>query len=98
MLGRPRDAHVSADRLRQDVVAALRRVRPVLTERGDRRVDEAGVERLQVLVAEPQSVHRADTEVLGDDVRMADQLLEELYALRRFQLERDRELVPLPVL
>src|SRR5437879_13876441 len=82
----------------EHVVAALGRVRSMLSERGDRGVDEVGFNSLQVLVAEAEARQRADAEVLGHDVAVAYELFEELDALGRLELERDRELVSIPVL
>src|SRR5205085_12043111 len=92
------DAHVAADRLREHVVPALRRVGAVLAERSDRRVDDPGVDRLQILVAEPEALHRPHAEIFGDDVDARHELLEELDPLRGLQLERDAELVAIAIL
>jgi hypothetical protein len=92
------DAHVAADRLGQHVVAPLLGIGAVLPERGDGGVDQARIHLLQVLVPEAEALHRAEAPVLGHDVGAGDQLLEQLGALRRLQLERDAELVAVPVL
>jgi len=70
----------------------------VLAERRDGGIDDVRLHSLELLVAEPQALHRADAEVLGHHVGVPDQFFEELCALRSFELECDGELVPLSVL
>jgi hypothetical protein len=76
----------------------LGRVGPGLAERGDRRVDEAGVHPAQVVVAQAEALHGAHAEVLAHHVGVADELAEELDAGRGLQIERDAELVAIAVL
>jgi len=81
------DAHVPADRLREHVVAPLRRVGPGLAERGDGGVDEPRIDALQLLVAEAEALHRADAEFSVTTSACFNQLAEQLEAGRRLQIE-----------
>ena len=84
--------------MRQHVIAPLGGVGPVLAERGDRGVDDIGLDLPEVVVTQTEPLERAHAEVLGHDVRAFHKLLEELHALRGLQLQRDRKLVPVTVL
>ncbi len=89
----PGDGHHAEQRLRQQVLARLLRVgsvRPVARRRG---VDQLGPARLQRLVAEPQLLHHAGTEILRHHVGRIDQPQRQLAPLRRLQVDGDAALV-----
>ena len=88
------DVPEAAHRLRDGGVARALGVRPGLAVPGDACEHDAGVRRRQPLVAEVPALERARAEVLGDDVRDADELEQELLAPRLAQVERDALLVP----
>ena len=55
--------------------------------------DHAGIELVDAPPREAHAVERAGTEILHQNVRFLDQLLENLFALRRLGVERQRALV-----
>ncbi len=83
-----------AHRLRDRGVACALGVRSGLPVPGDAREDDAGIHRRQLLVAEVPALERAGAEVLGDGVRDAHELEEELLAFGVAQVQRDAFLVP----
>jgi hypothetical protein len=56
-----------------------------------------GLERLELLVAEPQPLHHPGREVLGDRVAHPDELAQQLLAPLGAQVERDAELLDVVV-
>ena len=88
------DVAEASHRLRDGGVARALGVRPGLAVPGDAREDDAGIHRRQLLVAEVPALERAGAEVLGDDVRDAHELEQQLLPLRLAQVQRDALLVP----
>ena len=74
------DAHRAAGGLRDHVEGEALLVRAALAEALDLAIDDAGVDRLQHVVAETEALDRAGREVLGEDVGLLDQLLDQLDA------------------
>ena len=64
------DAHQATHALEDEVVAGARRVGPVLTEPGDRAVDEAGIEWLEVFITQAIALERADFVVFDQHVAL----------------------------
>ncbi len=62
------DAHQSAHALEDEVVAGARRVRAVLSESGDRAIDQPRIDLAQIVVGEAVARQVADLVVLDDDV------------------------------
>src|SRR5437868_5346883 len=62
------DAHQTAHRLEDRVVAGARRVRPGLAEAGHRAIDDAGIDGADGLVIEAVSPEIADLVVFHEDV------------------------------
>src|SRR5215472_7849501 len=89
----PRDRHDAAEGLEQRLVAGAVLPRPRAAEGGDRAVDEARVDRREVVVAETEALHRARAEVLDEDVGAAGERLHDLRALRGLEIERHAALV-----
>ena len=81
LAGEAVDVAEAAHRLRDRGVAGALGVRPGLAVPGDAREDDARVHRREPLVAEVPPLERARAEVLGDDVRDADELEQQLLAL-----------------
>ena len=76
-----------------DVVPGPLRPRPVRAVAGDGAVDEPGIDRLQRREPQAQPVHDPGSEPLQDHVRLCRQPLEDLLALRLFQVQGQRALV-----
>ena len=76
-----------------DVVPGPLRPRPVRAVAGDGAVDEPGIDRLQRREPQAQPVHDPGSEPLQDHVRLCRQPLENLLALRLFQVQGQRPLV-----
>ena len=76
-------AHRPRGRLRHRLEAFVVAVRAVGAEPLDRGIDDARVELLDRVVAEPEPLHDAGAEVLGDDIGLLDQAAGDLLALRR---------------
>ena len=87
------DGHHAEQRLRQQVLAGLVDIGPVGAVARGRGVDQAGLARLQALVAEAQLLHHARPEVLGHHVGAVDELQRDLAAAGRLQVEGDAALV-----
>jgi hypothetical protein len=62
----------------------------------DRGRHERGVDRAQAIPAEPEALHHAGTEVLDDDIRVADQLLERRAPVGVLQVEHERAFAAVP--
>ncbi len=86
------DAQEARERLGDGIVARPVGVGPVLTEAGDRDIDQARVDRLQLLVVGPHARGRAGPEVLDVDVGLGDQLAEHLRVRRFLEVQADRAL------
>jgi len=86
------DAHEPAHALDDEVVAGLIGVRPVLPESGDRRVDDARVDRAHAPVIEAVFRKPVDLEVLDDDVGAASEIENELPPLGFREVDRHRQL------
>ena len=83
------DGHHTAHGLSQDIIARAQVVGTVAAEAGDRRIDDAGIDLLQDIIAQPQLVHHAGAVVFHHDIRFFDKLLEDLLALRGLQVQGD---------
>ena len=84
------DAHHAAHALDHEVVAGALAVRPGLAEAGDRAVDEARIDRLQVVVAEAVAREVADLVVLDQHVALRGELAHDRLALRLREIDGDR--------
>ena len=91
------DAHQAAHRLGDDIVSGALGVGPVAAEAGHRRINDARVDLFQLVIAQAQLVHNAGAIVLHHNVRLFDQLLEQLLALRRLQIQGNALLVAVHV-
>ena len=83
------DGHHTAHGLSQDIIARAQVVGTVAAEAGDRRIDDAGIDLLQDIIAQPQLVHHAGAVVFHHDIRFFDKLLEDLLTLRGLQVQGD---------
>src|SRR5882724_3574441 len=92
-VGLARDRHDSAERLHERLVPGAVLPRSGPAERGDGAVNEAGVERGQNVVAEPEALHRARPEILDEDVRALHEIAKDVGAFRGLQIEREIPLV-----
>ena len=82
------------DRLRDEVVARLVRVRPVRPEPRDREMDEIRVDRLEGRVVEAEPREAADAGVLDDHVRGPQEASQDVAPGVGLEVEADRALVP----
>src|SRR5204863_7685988 len=87
------DADDAAHALRDEVVAAARRVRSRAAEARDGAVDEARIEAPQRVVVDAETAGRAGPVILHEDVGRANQPMHHLDALGRLEVERDPALV-----
>src|SRR5439155_21947868 len=87
------DAHRARGRLRDRLEAFETAIRAVGAEALDRGVNGARVEFLHRVVAEPQSLHDAGAEILGDDIAFLDQAAGDFLPLRGLQVDDDAALV-----
>ncbi|OGB95779.1 MAG: hypothetical protein A2Z31_02355 [candidate division NC10 bacterium RBG_16_65_8] len=92
-IGGTADTHDPTHRIGNDLLPLVVTVRAALAEGGDGGHHEAGILALERGVIEPQRRQVSGRESLHDDVGEADQLLEDVGALRRLQVERDAPLV-----
>ena len=83
------DGHHTAHGLSQNIIARAQVVGTVAAKAGDRRIDDAGIDLLQDIIAQPQLVHHAGAVVFHHDIRFFDKLLEDLLALRGLQVQGD---------
>src|SRR5690606_15621493 len=91
-VGQTREVHDSTHALDDEVVAGTRSVWAVLTEAGDRAVDEARILLLQALVVEPERGETANLEVLDQNVGITDEIEDEPTALFGVEIGGDRAL------
>ena len=89
----PGDRHQAALALGDLVVARALRLRPVVTEPGDRQDDEPRVQRVQPRDREAEPVQHADPEVLHQHVRALDQPGQHVLVGRVLEVEDQRLLV-----
>src|SRR5690606_10238577 len=61
-------------------------------EPADAAIDEPGIDRGQSVVAEPEALHHARPEVLDDDIRLLDELLDDRDRFGSAQIEDDASL------
>ena len=83
------DGHHTAHGLSQNIIARAQVVGTVAAKAGDRRIDDAGIDLLQDIIAQSQLVHHAGAVVFHHDIRFFDKLLEDLLALRGLQVQGD---------
>ena len=94
LIARAGDRHEAGCCLDDEVVARALGVTPGRAIAGDGEVDEARVDRRQLVVAEAQSSQRAGSEVLDQRVRTAKQPAEDRRAIGLLEIEPDAPLVP----
>src|SRR6185312_16522984 len=78
---------------RRRVEAGLARLRPALAIAGERGVDQALVQMLQILVADAEPAARRGRVVGDEDIGLADEAAEHLAAFLGAQIERQAPLV-----
>ena len=83
------DGHHTAHGLSQNIIAWTQVVGAVAAKARDRRIDDAGIDLLQDIIAQSQLVHHAGAVVFHHDIRFFDKLLEDLLALRGLQVQGD---------
>ena len=83
------DGHHTAHGLSQNIIARAQVVGTVAAKARDRRIDDAGIDLLQDIIAQSQLVHHAGAVVFHHDIRFFDKLLEDLLALRGLQVQGD---------
>jgi formyl-CoA transferase len=81
-------AHEAAHALDDEVVAGTVRVRAVLAESGDRRVDQARIDRPDRIVMQPVAGQSPDLEVLDQHVGGAGEVAHDRLALRPCEIDR----------
>ena len=86
------DAHEPGHALDDEVIAGAICVRPVLAEAGDRRIDEARIDRSDAGVVEPVFRKAADLEVLDERIGVAGERQHEVATLGLREVDRDRPL------
>ena len=86
--------HRPGHRLDEEVLARPIAVRAVLAVAGDLGVDQARVDRVQLLPADAEPLGRADAVVLDEDVARPDKIEDGGETVRMLEVERDRALVP----
>jgi len=87
------DVAQATHRLADRAEAGLPRIRARLPETGHTDHDQAGVDRRQFGPPESPFFHRARPEILEQEVRLLDEVLEQRLAVGLAQVERDRFLV-----
>ena len=92
-VGQPRQERQPRQRLRRGSERRVVRVRPRLPEAGHRDVDEVGLDRAHLVEGEAPVAQHACAEVLDHDVRRAQQVLDDLQALRAAHVDRDAQLL-----
>ena len=84
------DAHQAAHALDHEVVPRPLAPRPGMAEAGDRAIDEAGVDLLQLRVAEAVAIEVAEFEVLQQHVAARGELARDRLPLRVREIQRER--------
>ena len=87
------DAHRAARGLRDRVEREPLLVRAAGAEALDLGVDDAGIDRADDIVAEPQPLDRAGREILGEDIGLLHHLLDQRQPALGFQVDGERALV-----
>ena len=87
------DADRAAGGLRDHVEGEALLVRAAGAEALDLAIDDAGVDLLDLVIAEAQPLDRAGRHVLDRDIGLLQQLLDDLEPARRLQVQRHRLLV-----
>src|SRR5439155_21220026 len=93
LVGPAGDADRSAGGLRDHVEGEPLPPRAVGAEPLDAAVDNDGVELFYRLVVEPQPLDRAGRHIFGRDIRLPQHVLDDLEALWRLEVDRQRLLV-----
>src|SRR5207253_11495393 len=86
--------HGARERLREDVLAALVRVRARAAVAGADRIDDARVDLAQSRIAELEAFHHAGPEVVHDHVGSLDEIAHDLPSALAPQVHLDAPLVP----
>src|SRR5262249_49797918 len=92
VVGLAGDAHQATHGLDHEILGGSVAPRPGLAEAGDGAVDQSGIERLEVVIAQPETLERADLEILQHDVGARRQRPHDLLALGLVELDGDRTL------
>ena len=87
------DAHRAAGGLRDHVEGEVLLVGAALAEALDLGIDDAGVQRADRVIAEPQPLDRSGRHVLDHDVGLLGHVLDQSQAALGFEIDRDRLLV-----
>ncbi len=85
----PGDAHESAHALDDEIVPGAIGVRPVLSKSGDRRVDQARIERGHAGVVETVLGEAADLEVLHQHIGLQREIADDLLSFRFREIDGD---------
>ncbi len=88
------DAHHPAEPLHHHVVGRIVGIGSGMTEARCRGIDQTRIARVQGIPAIAELFHRPRAEVLDQGVSLVEQPLENIAALRGFEVERDRFLAP----
>ena len=92
-VGETRDAHATSHRLRNGLETFHVRVRTVGAETLDRGVDQARIDFLQIIPAQPHPIQRAGAEVLDQHIGLPNDSSEMYFRLVGFQIQRQAALV-----
>ena len=92
-IGQPGQAHQPAHRLDDIIIARPRRIRPVLPETGDRRIDQSRIGGAKARRVEPELLQSPDAEILYQNIGIARHSTHQRRTLRRRKIHRHR---PLP--
>src|SRR5207253_4294243 len=87
------NAHQTAHRLEDRIIAGARRVRPGLAEAGHRTIDDAGIDGADLFVVEAVALEIADLVVLHEDVAGFGELADDRLAFGLGDVDGDRLLV-----
>src|SRR5204862_115752 len=89
-----RKTHDPAHRLRNEVEATSLTVRTAVTKPRYRAINKLGIDRLEVIVAEPKPVERARTEIFDKDIGSRCKLADHFDRRGLMEIKADGALVP----
>src|SRR5262249_14194586 len=92
VVGLAGDAHEAAHGLDHEIVSDCIASRPGLAEAGDGAVDQARIDRLEVVIAEPEARERANLEIFQHDVGTYRERAHDPLSFGLVELDRDRAL------
>src|SRR5581483_10054266 len=87
------DVGKSGQGLDHGIVGALARIRSVFPESAYRNVDDIGANRADIILAEPEALGSAGSEVMDEDVGGLDELFQDRAPVGRFQVDGNGALV-----